>query len=50
MTGKSQDEAVSILRSVRRGGVVNLVVSRQEPVEADEAFPRVLVSQILYST
>ncbi|XP_071812891.1 partitioning defective 3 homolog isoform X2 [Apostichopus japonicus] len=46
MTGKSQDEAVSILRSVRRGGVVNLVVSRQEPVEADEAFPRVLPADL----
>ncbi|XP_033108183.1 partitioning defective 3 homolog, partial [Anneissia japonica] len=30
MTGKSQVEAVSILRSVKLGGVVNLVVSRQE--------------------
>ncbi|XP_071494420.1 partitioning defective 3 homolog [Diadema antillarum] len=30
MTGKSQSEAVSILRSVKLGGVVNLVVSRQD--------------------
>ncbi|XP_072025250.1 partitioning defective 3 homolog [Amphiura filiformis] len=30
MTGKNQTEAVSILRSVKLGGVVNLIVSRQE--------------------
>ncbi|XP_033639265.1 partitioning defective 3 homolog isoform X1 [Asterias rubens] len=30
MTGKTQSEAVSILRSVRLGGVVNLVLSRQD--------------------
>ncbi|XP_071958211.1 partitioning defective 3 homolog isoform X3 [Antedon mediterranea] len=30
MTGKTQMEAVTILRSVKLGGVVNLVVSRQE--------------------
>ena len=42
MTGKTQTEAVSILRSVKLGGVVNLVVSRQEsPVKE---MPRQLVS------
>ncbi len=45
MTGKTQSEAVSILRSVRLGGVVNLVLSRQESGAAatpEKVLPREL--------
>ena len=48
MTGKTQSEAVSILRSVRLGGVVNLVLSRQDSGSAaatpEKVLPRELVS------
>lgn len=46
MSGKTQEEAVSILRSVRRGGVVNLVVSRQEQMEAEPVFPRAMPADL----
>ncbi|XP_038045105.1 partitioning defective 3 homolog [Patiria miniata] len=45
MTGKTQSEAVSILRSVRLGGVVNLVLSRQDansPSTSEQVLPREL--------
>lgn len=42
MTGKTQSEAVSILRNTKLGSVVNLVVSRQE-VDQQFAVPRELV-------
>ena len=32
MSGRSQAEAVSLLRSIKLGSVVNLVVSRQVPL------------------
>lgn len=40
LTGKTQEEVVSLLRSTKMGGAVNLLILRQ-----DEAFhPRELVS------
>ena len=46
MTGKTQGDAVSILRNTNFGSTVSLVVSRQEVEEEDERFkvPRQLVS------
>lgn len=48
MTGKSQSEAVSILRKVAPGSKVKIVVSRHEdvPVNGSTAngLPRVIVS------
>lgn len=43
MTGKTQDEAVAILRNAPAGSTVNLVVSRQE-IESPR-FPRQIVSK-----
>ncbi len=45
MTGKTQSDAVAILRNTKLGSVVNLVVSRQV-VDEDSKFtvPRPLVS------
>ncbi len=48
MTGKSQAEAVSILRNTKLGSQVHLVVSRQQAAdETDPQFkvPRELVSR-----
>ena len=46
MTGKTQSEAVSILRNTKLGTDVNLVVSRQVVDNLDESknLPRELVS------
>ena len=45
MTGKSQAEAVSILRNTKLGSTVKIVVSRQVVEEDDQfAVPRELVS------
>jgi len=43
ITGKSQAEAVSILRTVPQGGIVKLVVSRQERVDLSPKLPRQIV-------
>lgn len=43
MTGKSQAEAVSVLRNAPPGSTVRIVVSRQEDV-VDYVLPRILVS------
>ncbi|CAG7830263.1 unnamed protein product [Allacma fusca] len=40
ITGKSQSEAVSILRNVPQGGIVKLIVSRQERVDLSPKLPR----------
>lgn len=45
MTGKSQAEAVAILRNAPSGSKVRIVVSRQEDV-ADNGLPRVIVSKL----
>lgn len=50
MTGKTQAEAVSVLRNTFLGSTVQIVVSRQEvEEEQDERFkvPRPLVSCVL---
>lgn len=44
MTGKSQSEAVAILRKVPTGSKVKIVVSRQEDVPVNSGLPRVMVS------
>ena len=44
ITGKSQSEAVAILRNVPQGGIVKLVVSRQERVDLSPKLPRQIVS------
>lgn len=44
MTGKSQSEAVAIIRNVPTGSKVKLVVSRQEDVPVNSGLPRVMVS------
>lgn len=43
MTGKSQAEAVSVLRNAPPGSKVRIVVSRQEDVP-DNSLPRIIVS------
>lgn len=43
MTGKSQAEAVAILRNAPAGSKVRIVVSRQEDV-VDNSLPRIIVS------
>lgn len=43
MTGKSQAEAVAVLRNAPPGGTVRIVVSRQEDV-IDNTLPRIIVS------
>ena len=44
MTGKSQAEAVSVLRNTKLGSVVKIVVSRQVAEEEDQfTVPRELV-------
>lgn len=43
MTGKSQSEAVAVLRNAPAGSKVRIVVSRQEDV-LDNGLPRVIVS------
>lgn len=48
MTGKSQAEAVAILRNAPAGSKVRIVVSRQEDV-ADNGLPRVIVSKRKFS-
>lgn len=45
MTGKSQTEAVAILRNAPAGSKVRIVVSRQEDV-TDNSLPRVIVSKV----
>ncbi|CAL8072840.1 unnamed protein product [Orchesella dallaii] len=40
ITGKTQGEAVSILRNIPQGGIVKLVVSRQERVDLSPKLPR----------
>lgn len=47
MTGKSQSEAVSQLRSIPEGHMCNLVVSRQEVVDELFRMPRELVGHQL---
>lgn len=46
MTGKSQAEAVAVLRNAPSGGKVRIVVSRQEDVVdvGGGALPRIIVS------
>jgi hypothetical protein len=44
MTGKTQSEAVSILRNAPPGGKVLLVVSRQEKGDESPKLPREIVS------
>lgn len=46
MTGKSQAEAVAVLRNAPSGSTVRIVVSRQEDV-IDNGLPRIIVSLIL---
>ena len=47
MTGKSQAEAVSVLRNTKLGSVVKIVVSRQVVEEEDQfAVPRELVRKV----
>lgn len=52
MTGKSQSEAVNILRNTKFGAVVTLVVSRQvdEVIDKDDTFalPRELVPLLIH--
>lgn len=43
MTGKSQSEAVAVLRNAQPGSKVRIVVSRQEDV-LDTSLPRIIVS------
>lgn len=43
MTGKSQSEAVAVLRNAPPGSKVRIVVSRQEDV-VDNSLPRIIVS------
>ena len=43
ITGKTQSEAVSILRNIPQGGIVKLVVSRQERVDLSPKLPRQIV-------
>ena len=45
MTGKTQSDAVAILRNTKLGSVVNLVVSRQVVEDDKFSLPRELVSQ-----
>lgn len=45
MTGKSQAEAVSVLRNASPGSIVKIVVSRQEDV-LEPTLPRIIVSNI----
>lgn len=45
MTGKTQSEAVSVLRNAPTGSKVSIVVSRQEDVP-DTMLPRIMVRQI----
>ncbi|ODN05513.1 Partitioning defective 3 [Orchesella cincta] len=40
ITGKTQGEAVSILRNIPQGGIVKLVVSRQERIDLSPKLPR----------
>lgn len=47
MTGKSQAEAVAVLRNAPAGSKVRIVVSRQEDVP-DNGLPRVIVSYRIY--
>ncbi len=48
MTGKSQTEAVSVLRNTKLGSTVAIVVSRQVTEEDDQfAVPRELVRSVL---
>lgn len=45
MTGKSQAEAVAVLRNAPLNSKVKIVVSRQEDVpDADNELPRIIVS------
>lgn len=44
MTGKSQAEAVAVLRNAPTGSKVRIVVSRQEDIP-DNGLPRVIVSK-----
>lgn len=44
MTGKTQAEAVSVLRNAPTGSKVRIVVSRQEET-LDSALPRIIVSE-----
>lgn len=46
MTGKTQTEAVSVLRNAPTGSKVRIVVSRQEET-LESALPRIIVSKIL---
>lgn len=46
MTGKSQDEVVSILRSTKRGSSVNLCVSRPDGADNTSSLPRQMVSRL----
>lgn len=46
MTGKSQAEAVAVLRNAPLGSKVRIVVSRQEDVP-DNSLPRIIVSIFL---
>lgn len=46
MTGKSQADAVAVLRTAPTGSKVSIVVSRQEDV-LDTALPRIIVSDLL---
>lgn len=43
MEGKSQDEAVAILRNMKRGSNVSLLVSRKDMTTVNENMPRQLV-------
>lgn len=51
MTGKSQAEAVALLKSLPLGSKVRIVVSRQEDV-IDNNLPRIIVSTVtvIFST
>lgn len=44
MTGKSQAEAVAVLRNAPPGSKVRIVVSRQEDVPETNTLPRIIVS------
>lgn len=43
ITGKTQAEAVSILKNIPLGGIVKLIVSRQERVDLSPKLPRQIV-------
>ena len=48
MTGKTQSEAVTVLRNAPPGSKVRIVVSRQEDSSASPRLPRQIVSNKLY--